>query len=171
MRRKRRRNPRGFRKGERVLFSKAGPSGGGVGLREGWISRHRASRKVVGGGREYLIVPVNANASPLWVNDGYGDSIRHIGRNPCRRGYRRRAGNPRKRLTVEVWRRPTKGEIKFGYGSLHYKTITVSAPPRGGQKFKVDGQTWTYGSRHNPCGYRKGNPRRRRRAYRRVARN
>lgn len=55
-----------------------------------------------------------------------------------------------KSYNIEVWRRPTKGEVKFGYGSLHYRNITVRTPPRGGQKFKVDGKTWTYGSRRNP---------------------
>ena len=62
------------------------------------------------------------------------------------------AGNPGKghAMKIEVWRSPTKSEIKFGYGSLHYKTITVSTPPKGGQKFKIDGKMWTYGSRHNP---------------------
>jgi len=58
--------------------------------------------------------------------------------------------NPKASHKVEVWRRPTKSEIKFGYGALHYKDITVRTPPRGGQKFKIDGQTWTYGSAHNP---------------------
>lgn len=56
----------------------------------------------------------------------------------------RKRSNP---YRIEVWRRPTKGEIKFGYGALHYRNITVKKPPKGGQKFKLDGKTYTYGSK------------------------
>lgn len=63
----------------------------------------------------------------------------------------RKGRNPRSRgIEIEVHRKPTKSEIKFGYGCWHHKYITVKTPPKGGQKFKIDGQTWTYGSRHNP---------------------
>ncbi len=73
-------------------------------------------------------------------------------RNPHRKKYTRkrtakkytRRRNPH---AFEVWRKPTKGEIKFGYGALHRSTVTRATPPKNGQKFKINGHTYTYGSK------------------------